>query len=178
MAIFVVRTLNVQNGDDVAPYEDKIGFQYHYDSNVGNSKAMGVGDVIILRGNGELLGMSRISEVSMRDFTKYMHRCVACGSTEISYRKRGNDYRCALCKAEFSVPNITQSPCVGYTAKYEKMWTPFICPISIKEGDLHLSGYRTNAIRKLQSIFDLAKMVDESGQDITLLEFLSSSGCW
>lgn len=178
MTIFVIRTLNVQDDDHATLYEDRIGHKYHYDSKVGNSKSMGVGDVILLRGNGELLGLSRISEVLMCDFMKDMLRCVACGSTEIYHRKRGNDYRCTLCKEEFPTPNITKSLCVSYTAKYERMWTPFSHPIPIKEGDLRLSGYRTNAIRKLQSLSDLTEIAKGYGQDITLLEFLSSSRLW
>lgn len=178
MSIFVIRTLNLLDGDQTAPYDDILGRQYHYDSNVANSKAMGVGDVIVLRGNGQLVGISRISEVITTDFMKEFSRCTECGSTEISYRKRGNDYRCVLCKAEFTTPNKTQSPCVGYMAKYGKLWTPFISPIPVKEGDLQLSGYRTNAIRKMKSILDLARLVAGSGQDGRLLEFLSSPRSW
>lgn len=178
MTIYVVRTLNVNPNEDVAEYEDRLGIQYHYDSNVGNSRAMVVGDVILVRGNGGLLGISRISEIVAENFIKEMRRCVGCGSTELSFRTTTDDYRCNICKEEFSIPHVTGSKCVSYTANYRKLWQPFRDEISIREGDLDLSGYRTNAIRKVNTLSCLVSVFERSGQGSILLDFLSSPNKW
>lgn len=178
MAIYVVSTKNTRPGDQLADYDDEIGRWYHYDSFVSYSRVMVVGDVIVVCGNNKILGMSRVSEIESRNFMKDMNRCPRCRSTEINERKRTLDFRCNKCKEEFAEPVKTKSHCMEYKAYYEKLWTPFPKPIAFSEADLELRGYRTNAIRKLESLSGLIQLAQSCQEEDLLMGLLCSPTRW
>ncbi|WP_414123524.1 hypothetical protein [Corynebacterium nuruki] len=173
MAIWIIRTRNVENQSTESKYDDILGASYHYDSMVAYSKAMKAGDIIFIRGNGELLGVSRISSIKSGRAKKEMNRCPHCGATEISLRSTTLDYRCAICKEEFANPRITYREVTSYVADYSKFWWRFSNPIPFNEETLPMKGYRTNAMRKVEKLSSIAQVVEKSGQSTDLIEALS-----
>ena len=134
-------------------YEDIAEEAYRYDSLVGNSKQLSVGDIILLRDHTHLLGMGRISKIDQKEGTKALNRCPSCSRTTIKERKEVIPrFRCGLCKSEFSDPILDHREVIKYTAWY---------------GEGYISMYDSIPVRRLRE----ALASPRSQQSISRLDY-------
>ncbi len=78
-------------------YQDVPESIYKYDSAVGNSRQISVGDVIALRNRDTLIGVGLINKIDVKnDQEKMRFRCPECRTTAIKERRsRSPKFRCA-----------------------------------------------------------------------------------
>lgn len=107
-----------------AGYDDQIDAFYSWDSKVPNHRSIAVGDAVAIWDKRRLLGMSVVEQIDTSHGLKTLNRCVRCGTTRISARKRMTPvYRCMKCKEEFDVPAVETVSVVLYTARHDAAWT-------------------------------------------------------
>jgi hypothetical protein len=79
-------------------YKDRTGESYHYDSNVPNHKKMSMGDFVVIRKEGAILGIGEIADISEADDTKIHRRCPECDHTDIRERSsKQPKWKCGKC---------------------------------------------------------------------------------
>jgi hypothetical protein len=111
-------------------YEDRADEVYRYDSNVGNSKHLAVGDIIVLRSRKSLIGIARIERIDASPGKKQLNRCPYCNKTSIKKRKQKlPEFRCDKCRKEFEHPLIDHVDVTNYSAWYKDSYLP--CPNAI-----------------------------------------------
>lgn len=107
-----------------AAYNDQLGIEYVYDSQVQNHKNVRPGDPIALWDGTTLLGISVVEEIDDVRTTKTMLRCPTCTKTRvIPPTERRSTFRCANCTATFDVPETDTIVVTRYTARYDAAWT-------------------------------------------------------
>lgn len=90
-------------------YEDDLQTVYKYDSKVPNHKQVGKGDVAVLRGKKDVLGIARIISIKKERGVKHLKRCPQCNTTSIRHRPSKNPpWRCDDGKHEFEEPTSTE----------------------------------------------------------------------
>ncbi|MBF6352975.1 HNH endonuclease [Nocardia higoensis] len=103
-------------------YDDDPSNHYSWDSFVPNSRQVKVGDVIAVWDNTELLGVSVIENIDVKDGTKHRGRCPGCNETGFKRRLRKKPtFRCD-CGAEFDDPIQEEVPAKLYRSDYGQAW--------------------------------------------------------
>lgn len=133
-------------------YPDILGSQYVYDSKVANHRRLGVGDLIVLRDDRQVLGVGRIQRIESRDGVHKLQRvCPVCGNGKFDVRRRQlPKHRCRRedCHAEFDDPRDNPAEITQYVASYGGTWRPLdgaVDPAELKSA--FLDSADQNAIR-------------------------------
>ena len=104
-------------------YEDDVSRFYSWNSRVPNSRAITVGDRVVLWDKLGLLGFSTIEQITMGTGTVERRLCPSCGSGDIKYRKtKSPDWRCFDCFAEFDEGDTQVVQVITYRAEYGGNW--------------------------------------------------------
>lgn len=132
-------------------YDDSLGLQYGYDSNVVNCRQVAVGDVLIIRDHDLIYGFGLVSDISVRRDAKIMRRCPRCRSASTVKRKmKLPENRCNDCQNEFDAPLLESKDVDVFLASYDGQWSPLPSPIPARALLSVYSGRdRQNAIRRL-----------------------------
>lgn len=89
-------------------YHDCTGESYHYDSLVPNHLNVALGDFVVLRKEGDIIGIGTVGSIAETDDTKIHRRCPKCDSTDIRERTTKQPrWKCGKCAEEFSEPKET-----------------------------------------------------------------------
>jgi hypothetical protein len=105
-------------------YDDAPDAYYSWDSTVPNHGALAKGDRIALWDKVELLGISIIQDIEVRDDEKLLRKCPECGLAGIKARKTLEPrYKCYKCKQPFEVPTSQVERVTWYRARYDANWT-------------------------------------------------------
>lgn len=139
-----------------AGYGDELGVQYVYDNNVGYSRRLAVGDLIVVRDHSEVHGVGRIHRIDLQENVEKLRlACPECRSTRFERRKKQRpQYLCRVadCRHEFDEPAQETTFVTQYTARYGRSWQPLDGAISL---DDHKQGFlddaKQNAIRPLSA---------------------------
>jgi hypothetical protein len=109
-------------------YADVMGAQYVYDNKVANHRRLSVGDLVVVRDDVEVQGVSCVTRIDHQDgVTKVQRVCPRCASGRFDERKRQRPrYRCrnADCLAEFDQPADRQVEVTQFIAHYGRSWRP------------------------------------------------------
>ncbi|WP_342660399.1 hypothetical protein Rruber_00233 [Rhodococcus ruber] len=147
-------------------YDDVLGTQYPYDSGVAYHLQVQAGDVILIREDDVVMGVSRIDQIDTMQGMKRRRRCPGCGRTGIEARVRTADYVCTHkdCRRRFPDPDEVDEPVTKYIARYSTQWQALDGAISFSQLEPWLSGVAQNAIRpcSLDAIDDLLAGVNVS----------------
>lgn len=104
-------------------YEDDISRFYSWNSRVPNSRAISVGDRVVLWDKLGLLGFSTVEKITTGTGTVDRRLCPGCGSADIKYRKtKSPDWRCFDCYAEFDTADTEVAEVITYRADYGSEW--------------------------------------------------------
>lgn len=104
-------------------YEDDISRFYSWNSRVPNSRAIGVGDRVVLWDKLGLLGFSVIEKITPGTGTVDRRLCPGCGSADIKFRKtKAPDWRCFDCYAEFDHADSEVVEVLTFRAHYGSEW--------------------------------------------------------
>ena len=136
---------------ETVDYEDSLGSQYGYDSNVVNCRQVAVGDVLIIRDHELIYGFGLVADIIVRRDAKIMRRCPKCRSASTVKRKvKIPENRCNDCGNEFEAPLLESKDVDVYVASYDGQWFPLPSPIPARALLPVYSGRdRQNAIRRL-----------------------------
>lgn len=107
-------------------YDDRLGIEYPYDSNVQNYKRLKQGDPIALWDGEQLLGISVIERITSEAGMKTMYRCPECGRTRPNPPSTRNpQFRCSrpTCRKSFDTPVVETVEVTRYAAVYDAGWT-------------------------------------------------------
>ncbi len=112
-------------------YDDELAEVYRYDSNVANWKRVTAGDLLLLRGREELIGVARVSRIESYPSTKPLQRCPACRTTSIKERsQRQPRFRCSS-GHEFAQPLMDTVRCTKLEARFDGSFSRATSSISI-----------------------------------------------
>lgn len=91
-----------QKSTEENSYNDVLGQNYNYDSNVPNFKQVASGDIVVIRIGDSISGYGIISDIQEFMGMKTIQRCPLCERTSINMRKHKKPkYKCKDCKHEF-----------------------------------------------------------------------------
>lgn len=143
-----------------AGYPDVLGAQYVYDSHVPNSRKIGVGDLIVVRDNADVLGVACVESITAQaDVPKAVRLCPECHRAGFEPRKtRSPRYLCRRCRHEFDEPLERTNTVTQFAATYGATWRALDGSISLGTLNAMLQDQaQQNAIRPL----DRQKLVTE-----------------
>lgn len=135
-------------------YDDHAGIYYSYDSNVGNSKQVTVGDLIVVREDDYVAGWGFVEHIEVTENSpKSISRCPRCRRTNFSRRKTISPAnKCSSCLLEFDDVDalVTIERVTAYRAFYANTWTEAVRPAHRKDLERIITTRDTfNAIRPL-----------------------------
>lgn len=171
--VFVMKSDAERSWAANSGHDDHAGMYYSYDSNVGNSKQVGVGDLIVVREDDYVAGWGFVEHIEVTENSpKQITRCPKCRNTNFSRRKTITPAnKCASCKAEFDDHEaiVSHELVTAYRAFYANTWTESAKPIFRTELENIIQTRDTfNAIRPLNRE-KLPQFLDNiSGRDIDL----------
>ena len=134
-------------------YLDRPEEFYTYDTNVGNSKNVSVGDLIFVKGNDYVIGFAQIESIHSRPGTKVLRRCPKCRSNPEARKIRTPKWRCTKCNYEFSESELVSEEInvIKSTASYSNTWIDANLPMTRQEVFKYQStNDRQSAIRLLE----------------------------
>ena len=172
--VFVTISNDEHSGFVNPRYDDSTGIYYSYDSNVGNSKQVSKGDLIVLREDNHVAGWGFIEFIEVfPNSQKEMSRCPKCNKTNFSRRKTISPAnKCPSCKHEFEDHEIriTIENVTAYRAYYANTWTEAARPVFRTELEQIIKTKDpTNSIRPLDRD-KLPEFLDTiSGRDVDLV---------
>lgn len=137
-------------------YDDSAGIYYSYDSNVGNSRRVSPGDLIVVREDEYVAGWGFVEFIDVIEGTiKEITRCPRCRRTNFSRRKTVSPAnKCGNCRQEFHDHEalVTQETVTAFRAYYANTWTEAVRPVHYKELEPFIKTRDTfNAIRPLDT---------------------------
>jgi len=155
-------------------YDDSAGIYYSYDSNVGNSRQVSVGDLIIVREDNHVAGWAFVEYIEVTEnSSKEIARCPNCRRTNFSRRKTilpAN--KCSSCKHEFEdhEASISNELVTAFRAYYANTWTEAARPVYRTELEMIIKTRDTfNAIRPLDRNLLMPFLETISGRDVDLV---------
>jgi hypothetical protein len=154
-------------------YDDSAGIYYSYDSNVGNSRQVSVGDLIVVREDNHVAGWGFVEYIEVTENSpKEIARCPRCRKTNFSRRKTITPAnKCSNCKFEFEdhEAHISQESVTAFRAYYANTWTEAARPVYRTELELIIKTRDTfNAIRPLDRNKLMPFLETISGRDVDL----------
>jgi hypothetical protein len=116
-------------------YDDRPEEYYTYDSNVGNSRNVQVGDLIFVRGNDFVIGFGQIESILTRPGTKDLRRCPECHGNPEARKQLRPKWRCTKCKLEFDDDHVIYErvDVIKSTATYANTWIDANLPMTRQE---------------------------------------------
>jgi hypothetical protein len=155
-------------------YDDSAGIYYSYDSNVGNSRQVSVGDLIVVREDNHVAGWGFVEYIEVTENSpKEIARCPQCRKTNFSRRKTISPAnRCSNCKFEFEdyEAHVSQESVTAFRAYYANTWTEAARPVYRTELELIIKTRDTfNAIRPLDRNKLMPFLETISGRDVDLV---------
>ena len=154
-------------------YDDSAGIYYSYDSNVGRSRQVAVGDLVVVREDDHIAGWGFIEYIEVTpDSLKEITRCPSCRKTNFSRRKTISPAnKCSSCSFEFedSQAVVTSELVTAFRAYYANTWTEAARPVFRTElEDIITTRDTFNAIRPLDrnKLEPFLKRI--SGKDVDL----------
>ena len=130
-------------------YDDDPTSHYSYDSNVANSRQVGVGDRLVFWDEVSLIGASTVASIDQRPGIKKISRCRNCTTTNIAARKTKTPrFRCDDCHEEFDVPIVDEVEVTVYQTDHQQGWVDLA---GLLDGSTlrGLTGYSQNSIRRI-----------------------------
>jgi ribosomal protein L37AE/L43A len=104
-------------------YDDVVDRYYSWDSTVANSRAVSVGDAIVLWDKKVLLGASVIDAIESAEGTKTTYSCPRCGQAHLKARKTKRPiYKCFKCGHVFDKPTRNFRDITTYRSRHEAGW--------------------------------------------------------
>ena len=154
-------------------YDDSAGIYYSYDSNVGNSRQVSVGDLIVVREDNHVAGWGFVEYIEVTENSpKEIARCPQCRKTNFSRRKTISPAnKCSNCKFEFEdyEAHVSQESVTAFRAYYANTWTEAARPVYRTELELIIKTRDTfNAIRPLDRNKLMPFLETISGRDVDL----------
>jgi hypothetical protein len=155
-------------------YDDSAGIYYSYDSNVGNSRQVSVGDLIIVREDNHVAGWAFVEYIEVTENSpKEIARCPHCHKTNYSRRKTISPAnKCSSCKSEFEDNEafVTKETVTAFRAYYANTWTEAARPVYRTELETVIKTRDTfNAIRPLDLNLLTPFLETISGRDVDLV---------
>ena len=155
-------------------YDDSAGIYYSYDSNVGNSRQVSVGDLIVVREDDHVAGWGFIEFIEVTENSpKEIVRCPQCRKTNFSRRKTITPAnRCSSCGFEFEDHEafISQELVTAFRAYYANTWTEAARPVFRTELETIIKTRDTfNAIRPIDRDKLIPFLDTISGRDVDLV---------
>jgi len=152
--VFVMKSDEERSWAANRGYDDSAGIYYSYDSNVGRSKQVRVGDLVIIREDDHVAGWGLIEYIEKTENSpKEITRCPNCRKTTFSRRKTiSPSNKCSACNLEFDDHQalVTQESVTAYRAYYATTWTEAARPVFRTELEELITTRDTlNAIRPL-----------------------------
>lgn len=133
-------------------YDDQYDSYYSWDSRVPNSKAIQVGDVVVVWDKNRLLGASVVEAIESGPAKKTLNLCTRCKASRISARTTVMPrFRCNRCRHEFDLPEVVLVDVQAYRARFDAAWTPLEGVLSASELRAAASSPRDfNSMRALE----------------------------
>jgi hypothetical protein len=117
---------SAEGDQEYASYLDVLGSSYVYDNEVGRSRQLREGHVIVVRDSEDVLGIGRISRIDHQDgVQKQQTACPRCEGGGFGERKKQRPrYRCLResCGHEFDEPDTKLTTVAQYVAYYGGTW--------------------------------------------------------
>ncbi|WP_343303065.1 HNH endonuclease [Chitinophaga niabensis] len=106
-------------------YPDSPQSHYIYDTTVKNHDKVGIGDLIVITGKKQIIGIATIEDIKIENnISKVRFRCPICRNQEISVRKNITPkYKCRK-KHEFDEPVTQEIVVTRYSAYYGSSFKP------------------------------------------------------
>lgn len=172
--VFVMKSDTARSWAANQGYDDSVGLHYSYDSNVGNSRQVSVGDLVVIREDDFVAGWGFIEYIEVTpNSVKEITRCPVCRRTNFSRRKTvvpAN--KCSQCSHEFSDEEAlrTLENVTAFRAYYQNTWTEAARPIHRQELESIIETRDTfNAIRPINRTSLTPFLEKVSGRDVDLL---------
>jgi len=155
-------------------YDDSAGIYYSYDSNVGNSRQVSVGDLIVVREDNHVAGWGFVEFIEVTENSpKEIARCPQCRKTNFSRRKTITPAnKCSSCSFEFSDEDafVSNEMVTAFNAYYANTWTEAARPVFRTELETIIKTRDTfNAIRPLDRTKLMPFLETISGRDVDLV---------
>jgi hypothetical protein len=112
-------------------YDDDLRAVYHYDSFVPNHLQVKEGDLVLVRGKKELIGYSRIEQVTDSPGEKERFRCPVCRELNFTNRKVKTPAHHCVNGHDFDTPVREVVPCRKYEAHYGGSYHRALQPIEV-----------------------------------------------
>jgi hypothetical protein len=172
--VFVMKSDGERSWAANRGYDDSAGIYYSYDSNVGNSRQVSVGDLIVVREDDHVAGWGFIEYIEVTENSpKEIVRCPRCRKTNFSRRKTISPAnKCSNCKFEFEdyEAHISQELVTAFRAYYKNTWTEAARPVHRKAlEDVIQTRDTFNAIRPLDRSKLTPFLEAISGRDVDLV---------
>lgn len=103
-------------------YNDNSSVYYRYDSFVANHKNVKEGDVVIITNRSDILGISIIDEISIKNIQKKRNKCIHADCNAKKIRRRNKikpQWRCNN-GHEFDTPKVLYQPATEFLATYDR----------------------------------------------------------
>jgi len=171
--VFVMKSDDERSWVANRGYDDSAGIYYSYDSNVGNSRQVRVGDLIIVREDNHVAGWGFVEFIDVTENSpKEIVRCPRCRKTNFSRRKTiSPTNRCSSCKFEFDDHDafVSNEIVTAFRAYYANTWTEAARPVFRTELESIIKTRDTsNAIRPLNREKLMPFLETISGRDVDL----------
>lgn len=104
-------------------YRERIGVSYKWRTKLPNGAKIKRDDIILIRDEKRVLGLSRIEKLSFKKEKNVATLCKNCGRAQVQILKTKRfKYRCKACKAEFDQPRLRNTIEEFATAFYAPGW--------------------------------------------------------
>jgi hypothetical protein len=183
--VFVTKSEGARSWAANRGYDDLVDSYYSYDSNVGNSRRVSTGDLIVVREDDYVAGWGFVEFIEVNEnATKEITRCPQCRKTNFSRRSTITPAnKCGACRFEFDDHEalVTHEPVISFRAYYANTWTEAVRPLHFKVLETIIKTRDTfNAIRPLDiarlpafldriSARDVDLAIDIEGEDFSLI---------
>ena len=106
-------------------YDEVIGETYRWRSSLAHGHSIKIGDVILIRDEDKLIGMSIIESIFVEDQIRQVTQCPFCKKAQVSDRpSKIPRYRCTACRQTFQNPIEFEEITEFRTAEYAAGWVP------------------------------------------------------
>jgi len=147
-------------------YENVPPERYVFDNFVQNHKAIGADDIVIIREDDDITGVSIVERKEEQDDFKPLKSCPECGSRKIRERTKTSPKWACENKHFFAEPNVDHRPVKKYTVYYKGSFQRLGSPIAWQLLNPYFSNTSTQqSIRKI-NLPTLLRSKDNSLQDL------------
>jgi hypothetical protein len=172
--VFVMKSDGERSWAANRGYNDSAGIYSSYDSNVGNSRQVSLGNLIVVREDEHVAGWGFIEYIEVTENSlEQIIRCPHCRKTKFSRRKTISPAnKCSSCKFAFEDHEayISQELVAAFRAYYKNTWIEAARPVHRKAlEDIIQTRDTFNAIRPLDRSKLTPFLEAISGRDVDLV---------